>query len=240
MKQLFLYMLLSIFNWSLAQSDWKDCTKLMDEYRDKMKKIDKPKEGQVYLMDMHYSFITPDSLISNRNNLDVKYYLTKDLSYYKSNKMDMYSDSKDFIIATHPNKSILWNNSIAKDSTWKDITKVGLKINDSLISYLKIAGCRTVEDKIHVTMAFTGDYQKKVKIKSVNYIFNKENRMLKKVVINYIPNSKMVRSEITYNKLDFNYAISENKTAREFVFENSSRLKKNYAGYKVIDNRSKK
>jgi hypothetical protein len=112
------------------------------------------------------------------------------------------------------------------------IFKNALKVTTELVkgkSYDKIVNV-VLNDKIGKYLA----------MKQVAYYINTQNKTLKKVFVEYLPDQQFITLEYNFNETNFDYKKADMTIpVKNLVFESGKNLKKDYLDYKVIDNRNK-
>jgi hypothetical protein len=152
-------------------------------------------------------------------------------------------DEKHTFTILPEKKTIYWANGVL-DKTAAPIYNRLAQMQDTIFKNVKKIECVDVKQKSYnktVTLYLNERMAKQQGVEKATYCYNDVNNLLSQVILEYLPENNYKRVVYDFNKTDFNYQQANMKIAVEkLVFESKNKLKKEYQGFQINDNRINK
>ncbi|HEY4789240.1 MAG TPA: hypothetical protein VIH57_24490 [Bacteroidales bacterium] len=218
----------------------QECKGLLLDYIDRMSGIGLPDNKKVYYLHFYTKYVPWDSKKNRLPDVDAKIYLAKDLYFYESNLLSIYSDPQDFICTYPGQKKIYWSKGNSAKNKEK-MEAVLAKAQKEIVSKGSLLWCKDsiINNKMYAVMSIAVPYAFEVnhKITKVTYYYSKSERQLKKSIIYYSRQHDIKSQTIEYEETDFNYRNLKTQRARDIVFDSKGQPRSKYKMYSIIDNR---
>jgi hypothetical protein len=240
MNKTILCFLLSVFLLSVgnAQED-KEFLRSIFKNMGEQGKVQQP--DQTFYMSYSLHTVNVDSL-QKPTDATIQVWKKNKLIEIKSAEMNVFQDEKDAFIVLPHKKLILRNDAALKQQGDASMDKY-LALYDSLLNYSRITKNIAVKSKgydrqISIEVDEKGQYL--FKIKKADYFVNTTTRSIKKVRMYYGDSFKSSIAYVDYliNDLEYNYKRKHLSDNVETAFLTNNKLKENFKGYKLIDNRA--
>jgi hypothetical protein len=155
-------------------------------------------------------------------------------------EMIVYRDEKNTFSILPQKKIIYWTNSYINKNN-NDVYK-NLKImQDSVFLNNERVDCKDIKGQPYnkeITIFLGKKVKTSMKINSVTYCLNTSKKSLSNVSMVYMPNQPYQKNVYVFKEQNFDYKKENlNTPSIDLVFENKNKLKKQFEGYKIIDNR---
>lgn len=222
---------------SAPSGDTDDCRQKLKTYSASVSMKELPGAKQLYYI--HYQVFT--QMRSEKNpdtRTEVKAMLGSAGMFYESDVISMYKDAEEIYTVVHPQKKIV--RSIADNKTDMNLRRQQASLlQDSLIDNSLIRPCQKGiyhgKNVTRIELAPNASVVKKTAIEKIIYYYNEEKQTMEGQEIFYSKASPMVKREIRFLSLDFNYKGKVKPKAREYLFE-GEKLKPAFRGYTFEDN----
>ncbi|HMT27636.1 MAG TPA: hypothetical protein PKD91_00010 [Bacteroidia bacterium] len=219
-----------------------DCKELLVQYVKDMAKITKPVKNKVYRL--KYTFETINKPGSPDKNISVAadMILAADKSSFESNVISMYADSKNgFMILPHQ-RQVIWGPGGNAGYT-EDNFKMISAFQDSLIRYSKLISCTGLKgnggDLKQIILEVPSNIQNRFFVERLMLIYSNSKKQIVKVVQYFNDQSPMDKMIVNYEEMDFDYNKKGDFNAYNKVLTASGKLRPEYKGFELIDNRDK-
>lgn len=237
MLKVLLYLIFIPFFLTLSPEE-DDCKKLLKECSRKVSMRELPAGKQVYYM--HYEMTNQAKPGSNAGNsrTEMKVTLGRSQMNYESNYVSMYRDSMEVYTVIHPQKLIV-RSSATKDGDATFRQQSLSKMQDTLIDKGTMKPCRTATyygKNVKVAeLVLHSVASDKSGIERIVYYLNEQKQTIEGQEIFYNQNASLLKSDVRFHMVDFNYKEKFRAKARDYIYE-GGKLRSSWKGYKVEDN----
>jgi hypothetical protein len=213
-----------------VQATSPDCKETVRSYIRGLASI---KESSSKAYCMHY-----ETLNYGKDNAEVKAFVKMILKgnslVYESDYISIYQDDKEVYTLVHPQKVIV--KSKPNSAKIKEMRmKKGGVLQDSVFKVSTLKSCTDGflnSSPVRITeLALTEQGSKTFKVTKIVYYFNEKENRLDKQELYYIPGAKIVKQEILFKEMSFDYKGKIKSHARDYLY-NGSKLDSRYKDYK--------
>ncbi|WP_157558362.1 hypothetical protein [Microscilla marina] len=239
-------LLTGLLLWTTVQGNAQSTNKyyqVLQNFMDKMKKVQFPKPGQHYLMHMSIKMIPKTNLAVYQGKVEskeakVKMIVGTHQLMYETNQVSIYQDRQWVFQVFHPQKLILQKNTPkGMFNQHLAYAKKMTQMQNELFAQSKVT---SVKDRMYkgkkiklITTTVAAEAQKKFKVKTVTYFFDMQKQKLEKQVVKFTPAHTLSGQEIVYLQLSPNYKGYVPATAKAAVMNTQQRLLPKFRGYSI-------
>ena len=220
-----------------------NCRDLLQKFVADMTRISMPENQKTYFMKYRVETFNKPKSNNQNSSMSGQVMLSGDKSSFESNIMSSYADDKNGFLILHNQRKIVWGPG-GKNTTGADNFKQLASLQDSLVklSYLSVCKNVTVAGKKNmkfIVLIPNEDIDKSLKVNRLEILFDLDKNMIYSVTTFYNEKSELDHLVVTYNDLNFNYSGSLFTNAYSKVLNSNGKLKAEYKGYELIDNRAR-
>lgn len=224
--------------WVTAQ-DQEPCISNMLNYIDRMAEGNiTPDKGQAFFMHYVSENVPHEKFRSSVIKQTIKVYISPEQTTLESNDIAVYKDEKDIFTVVHPLKKVIWNPA----GPGQELNAGGIQemaaVQKQLLTSGKIVQCKTIESgqgkfqKLELIPAKM--YKDQYHINSMVIMFDLQQEMVEKVVINFKANQDVVTQIITYKEINFNYRDFKPGRVKKQFLDKEGNLSNQYQGYTLV------
>ncbi|MDP2387572.1 MAG: hypothetical protein Q8M29_14440 [Bacteroidota bacterium] len=163
-------------------------------------------------------------------------------SWLFSDKMNIYRDQKTTITVLPTQKVIYLADAVVGKKEERLYDKLSV-LQDSIFKCAEKVETLEVKNKPFnkvVTLYLNPKMSQFLELKKVVYCINTTSNTLHKVDLEYMPDKQYKTLEYVFTNMDYDYKKTNiSVPVTTLFFEKKNKLKAEYTGYKVIDNRKK-
>lgn len=218
----------------------QDCKGLLLEYIDRISGTKLTDEKRIYYLHFKVSYNLWDTKKPQLPDLDSKIYLGKNLYFYESNLLSIYSDKKDFICVYPSQKQIICSDAKNENNKEKMETMLSQAQKEIVVKGKLIRCADTLINDVStiiMTILVPPGLESNYKMTKVTYYYSVNKKQLNKVIIFYSKQHTIKSQTIIYEEINFNYKETKFQRAHDLVFDRNEHLKSKYKTYSIIDNR---
>ena len=239
MRVIYIFLFVMVSNNTLGQVAKPDCKSFLKEYVNSMRKISKIESNQVYKMKYNMSYEFRDNNTPNQS-VDATLIMSLSKSFYYSNVLNLFADKNNGFMVMPLQRQIIWGPG-NKGSTELDKMNTLLSFQDTLIEVSSVESCKLNviqgDSILQISLLIPKSIQEPTGIDKLVLKYSYKRKMMESVVCQYVSNKELKRVTVTYYELDFDYEGNFNETAYQKVFKSKGKLREEYRGFEVIDNR---
>jgi hypothetical protein len=224
-----------------------DCTKQLRSLFARQANLHKLPEKKVYYLKYSVAVTLNDAKQSQMQQADIEVYANKHQSYFKSKEMEVYQDAK-VAVSVLPSRKIFFVNNRPEGMEKYNEQRLSQAafLQDSIfhLSEVEHCGIQTLTDgsQVHkVTLKLTEKGVSRFHIRSVEFILDKEQQMIKSFTVSYDQTHRLRTLQCVFHALNYDYKTDKlAKPALATVWKDKKAWQASYQNYKLIDNRKKK
>lgn len=234
----YLLILLSIPCLCFGPPSGEECRKQLKAYCHSVSLKEAPSGKQVYFIHYEMFTVARPGKGGEDSRVEVRASLGKNIMFYESNYVSMYRDSNEVYTVIHPQKLIVrsFSDKTADASFRKNHLSNAL---DTLIDDGTVKPCRAGTyqgEAVKIAELLLNPASvKKTGLERIVYYLNEQKQSIAGQEMYYTYSSPVLKREIRFHTVDFNYKEKLKARARDYVFD-GSRLKTVFKGYQVQDN----
>ncbi|MCT4647090.1 MAG: hypothetical protein N4A74_19030 [Carboxylicivirga sp.] len=214
--------------------------KILSDYVAMMAQITMPEKNKTHYL--HFRINNSyRKAINAPKTFDIKSYLTKDQMIINSSLSKVYADADDIIVLIPSTRQIVRYDGLKTDSAnVKRQELVNAQFN--LIKNSELLQCdSTLGNLLQITLRPNKILREQMKIEKIALVFNNVLKKIKSVQIIYNQSSILSNQLIEYKELNFSSKVKlELMPAKSRIIQDYGGLRPEYAGYNLIDNRTKR
>ncbi|WP_299460335.1 hypothetical protein [uncultured Microscilla sp.] len=249
MKVIVRVLLTGLLLWTTVQGNAQPGNKYyqaLQSFMNKMEKVQFPKPGQHYLMQMSIKMIPKTNLAVYQGKVEnkeaeVKMIVGTHQLIYETNQVSIYQDREWLFQVFHPQKLILqkttpkgvFNQHLAYAKKTTQMQKE--LFAQSTVTSVKDGMYKGRKIKL-ITTTLAAQAQKKFRVKTVTYFFDMQKQKLEKQVVKFTNAHPLAGQEIVYLQLNPNYKGYVPTTAKAAVMNSQQRLLPKFRGYSIETN----
>jgi hypothetical protein len=173
---------------------------------------------------------------------NVKLLASKDHVRCISKEMSFYQDEKNAFTVIPSRKMIYWSNSTAGAQSGK-ADRLSM-LQDTLFTLSKVIECRKEQGSGYdrcIVIQPNAKAQKMFNISRMSFYVSDAKEEIKKVVIIYLEQDPVVRSEIVFNEISTDHKGEDiSKPVKGLFIQAKGKLSPEYKSYTLVDNRAEK
>lgn len=212
-----------------------DCKDLLYNYNKSISSISTPQNDKVYFFDVSIEVQMKDQAVGNHKDR-IQILLSKDNFQYKSKLLDIYYDTNYTCYILKNQKVIMIGKSKPRSGNDLYLEKIAI-LRDSIIAQCNLFSCKHLnvgKGSTEIILIPPPKVKKEMSIEKLKFIFSDIDQSLVRSEILSVENNTI----INYNKLNLDYTETEiNKNTEFAIFSSKNKLKDQYTGYQLIDNR---
>lgn len=205
-------------------------------YVEKNAKVSPPTGNTVYYL--HYTVKTEYYPKVNTPSTEsfVKVLRSKNVVFYESNKLSVYTDGKESVAVIPDLKKVIVDSSAFNPMEKENIQNLS-SFEDKLIRNARVVSCTTKDDVMTVVLKPSEEDRKKHRLDKMEIIYSLKEERIQQVTNHHTEESPVKKQTVVYHAMDYNYKGKVASSAYSKVFSSYNKLRESYSGYEIIDKR---
>lgn len=215
------------------------CKEVLFDYLDRMETIMKPEGSKTYHMEYTMNVEFKDAMNMPKSTTKAEVLVSKDRIMMKDQNFSLYGDRNHVFVVVPQTNTIFWDNSDPKIFEENNSYKTFLDIERKLLNTATSVLCKPSDgNKENIQVIPNEDFTKKTNLISQTITYSTTLKRIYSVNNYYNNKSNIKQQSITYDIVDFN---SANKVPDPLdVLFKGKKLKDEFKGYEIVDNRKNK
>lgn len=226
---------------SAKGQDKSPCIANMLKYIDRMAGGNpKPEKGRAFFMHYVSENVPHEKFRSTVIKNEFKVYITPTQTILESDDIAVYRDQVDLFAVVHPLKKVIWNPAGPDPEATTASLREMADLQKQILTTGKIVQCTTIgsgENRFQKAELIPAEmYRNEHHITSLVIMFDLQEEMVEKVVVNFKADQDVITQIITYKEVNFDYQDFKPVTIKKQFLDKNGNLNDKYLGYTLVKN----